>query len=63
VPFAQSEELLAALKDAGVDALLQPFPNAGHGGTVFHKPEGPSADQGVFRQESQADGREGGIAS
>jgi acetyl esterase/lipase len=39
VPFAQSEELLAALKGAGVDALLQPFPNAGHGGAVFHKPE------------------------
>ena len=39
VPFAQSEELLAALKGEGVDALLQPFPNAGHGGAVFHKPE------------------------
>jgi acetyl esterase/lipase len=35
VPFAQSEELYAALKAAQVDALLQHYPNAGHGGRVF----------------------------
>ena len=35
VPFAQSEELTDALKKAGVEVLLQPFPGAGHGGPVF----------------------------
>lgn len=38
VPYAQSEELAAALKQAGVPVLLQRFPNAGHGGPVFHQP-------------------------
>ncbi|HLX65048.1 MAG TPA: alpha/beta hydrolase [Planctomycetota bacterium] len=38
VPFAQSEELLAALKKEGVEALLQPMPNSGHGGGAFSKP-------------------------
>ena len=31
VPYAQSVELEAALKTAGVDVLLQPIPGAGHG--------------------------------
>ena len=38
VPFAQSEELLAALKKESVDALLQPLPGSGHGGGAFNKP-------------------------
>ena len=38
VPLAQSEELLAALQKAGVDALLQKFPGAGHGGPEFGLP-------------------------
>jgi acetyl esterase/lipase len=38
VPFAQSEELVDALRKAGVDATLQKFPGAGHGGGVFHSP-------------------------
>lgn len=38
VPFAQSEELLAALHKAGVEAMLQPFPNSGHGGPAFSSP-------------------------
>jgi acetyl esterase/lipase len=39
VPFAQSQELAAALKDAGVSVMLQKFPGAGHGGAVFGKPQ------------------------
>jgi acetyl esterase/lipase len=35
VPFAQSVELVEKLKAAGVDATLQKFPGAGHGGAVF----------------------------
>jgi acetyl esterase/lipase len=35
VPFAQSEELVAALKKEGVDVMLQKFPGAGHGGAIF----------------------------
>jgi len=38
VPFAQSEELAAALKAKGVEVLLQRFPGAGHGGPAFGKP-------------------------
>jgi len=38
VPLAQSTELLAALKAAGVDATLQRFPGAGHGGGAFNLP-------------------------
>ena len=38
VPFAQSEQLAAALKAKGVDVLLQRFPGAGHGGPAFGKP-------------------------
>jgi acetyl esterase/lipase len=38
VPFAQSEELTAALKAKGVDVLLQRFPGSGHGGPAFNKP-------------------------
>jgi acetyl esterase/lipase len=38
VPFAQSEEFVAALQKAGVDVTLQKFPNAGHGGRAFSLP-------------------------
>ncbi len=38
VPFAQSQELTAALKGKGVEAWLQPLPGAGHGGPGFNKP-------------------------
>ena len=38
VPFAQSEEFVAALKKEGVDATLQPFPGSGHGGPAFSSP-------------------------
>jgi acetyl esterase/lipase len=38
VPFAQSEELAEALRKAGVEVTLQPFPGAGHGGAAFGLP-------------------------
>jgi len=38
VPYAQSVELAAALREKGVEVLLQTLPGAGHGGPVFNKP-------------------------
>lgn len=38
VPYAQSQELLAALKAQGVEAWLQTLPGSGHGGAAFGKP-------------------------
>ena len=38
VPFAQSEQLAAALKEEGVAVWLQALPGSGHGGPVFGKP-------------------------
>jgi acetyl esterase/lipase len=38
VPHAQSEELLAALKEQGIEAWLQTLPGSGHGGPSFGKP-------------------------
>jgi len=38
VPFAQSVELDAALRQAGVDSTLQRIPDAGHGGGEFRLP-------------------------
>jgi acetyl esterase/lipase len=38
VPFAQSQELYTAMKNAGVDATLQVFPGSGHGAPAFSKP-------------------------
>lgn len=38
VPFAQSEEFAAALKQQNVPVLLQRFPGGGHGGPAFGKP-------------------------
>jgi acetyl esterase/lipase len=39
VPYAQSEELAAALKAKGVPVWLQTLPGAGHGGPAFAKPQ------------------------
>jgi acetyl esterase/lipase len=38
VPYAQSEELVAALKAKGVPVWLQTLPGSGHGGPAFGKP-------------------------
>ncbi len=38
VPYAQSEELAAALKAKGVAVWLQKLPGSGHGGPAFTKP-------------------------
>ncbi|QOV91388.1 alpha/beta hydrolase [Humisphaera borealis] len=38
VPYAQSVEFADALKKAGVEVILQPFPGAGHGGPAFNLP-------------------------
>ncbi len=39
VPFGQSELLLEALKEAGVDATFVPVKGAGHGGREFFSEE------------------------
>jgi acetyl esterase/lipase len=39
VPYAQSVQLADAYKAAGATAYLQTFPNGGHGGGAFGKPE------------------------
>lgn len=39
VPFAQSEEIVAALKAHGVEVWLQKLPGSGHGGPAFGKPQ------------------------
>ncbi len=38
VPYAQSQELTAALKEKGVEAWLQTIPGGGHGAPGFNKP-------------------------
>ena len=38
VPYAQSEEFAAVLKEKGVDVWLQKLPGSGHGGPAFGKP-------------------------
>ncbi len=38
VPLAQSEEFAAALKEKGIEVLLQKLPGSGHGGPAFGKP-------------------------
>lgn len=38
VPFAQSIEFEAALKEKGVEVFFQKFPGGGHGGPAFGKP-------------------------
>ncbi|MBX7212279.1 MAG: alpha/beta hydrolase [Verrucomicrobiaceae bacterium] len=48
VPYAQSQELLAALKAQGVEAWLQTIPGAGHGGPAFGKPAVLQLTQNFF---------------
>lgn len=48
VPYAQSEELAAALKAKGVPVWLQTLPGSGHGGPAFSKPELALLMQGFF---------------
>lgn len=38
VPYAQSEEFAAVLKEKGVAVWLQKLPGSGHGGPAFNKP-------------------------
>ena len=39
VPYAQSEQLAAALKAKGVEVWLQKLPGSGHGGPAFVRPQ------------------------
>lgn len=48
VPYAQSEEFVAALKANGVDVLLQTLPGSGHGGPAFGKPAVSALIQNFF---------------
>lgn len=56
VPYAQSEELAAALKAKGVNVWLQTLPGSGHGGPAFGKPQIVALMQTFFdRYLKQAD--------
>lgn len=48
VPFAQSEEFAAVLKDNGVEVWLQKLPGSGHGGAAFGKPAVVTLMQNFF---------------
>lgn len=48
VPFAQSEELAAALRAKNVPVLLQKLPGSGHGGPAFGKPAVTAMIQNFF---------------
>ena len=48
VPYAQSEELTAALKSKGVPVWLQTLPGSGHGGGGFGKPQITKLMQNFF---------------
>lgn len=48
VPYAQSVELLTALKAQGVEAWLQTLPGSGHGGPAFGKPAVLQLTQNFF---------------
>lgn len=48
VPYAQSEEFAAALKDQGVPVFLQKLPGSGHGGPMFGKPAVTALIQSFF---------------
>jgi acetyl esterase/lipase len=45
VPFAQSQEMAAALQKLGVDVTLQKFPGANHGGPAFSLPAARKLEQ------------------
>ncbi len=48
VPLAQSEELAAALKKAGVEVTLQIVKGSGHGGPAFQSPENRKLTEDFF---------------
>jgi acetyl esterase/lipase len=48
VPYAQSKEFLAALKEQGVEAWLQTLPGSGHGGPSYGKPSVVQLTQNFF---------------
>jgi len=48
VPFAQSEEFAAVLKEKGVAVWLQKLPGSGHGGPAFGKPAVTQLMQNFF---------------
>jgi acetyl esterase/lipase len=48
VPYAQSEELAAALRANGVPVWLQTLPGSGHGGPAFEKPAASKLIQSFF---------------
>lgn len=53
VPYAQSEEFAAALKQQGVETWLQKLPGSGHGGPAFNKPALLSLIQNFFAKHLQ----------
>ncbi len=53
VPFAQSEELNAALKEKGVEVWFQKLPGGGHGGGGFGKPAVVQLMQNFFDKHLQ----------
>lgn len=48
VPYAQSQQLAAALKEKGVPVWLQTLPGSGHGGPAFAKPAVQQLTQNFF---------------
>jgi putative heme-binding domain-containing protein len=48
VPYAQSEELAAALKKAGVEVTLKKVEGAGHGGREFNTPDNRKLIEAFF---------------
>lgn len=48
VPYAQSEQLTAALKAKGIKVWLQKLPGSGHGGPAFGKPSVQQLTQNFF---------------
>lgn len=48
VPYAQSEQFAAALKEKGVPVWLQKLPGSGHGGPAFGKPAVQQLTQNFF---------------
>ena len=54
VPYAQSEEMAAALKAKGVPVWLQTLPGSGHGGGGFGKPQIHELMQNFFDKHLKA---------
>jgi len=57
VPLAQSEELAAALKKAGVEVTLQIVKGSGHGGAAFQSPENRKRTEEFFAKHLLTTGR------